>query len=134
MSNCSLEGGQCHLSVNIRKNRAKFLIPWNTWWPCVHTSNKGEQLVQCYGFYRNILRGKWRKRKQDYLVPSILNPNGSSKAYCKNWAWLILKIYGVDPLTCPKCQGDMRIISFLNDRDVIKKILKHMDLWDLSQV
>ena len=36
----------------------------------------------------------------------------------------------VDPLTCPKCQGRMRIIAFIDDAEVIKKILKHLDLWD----
>jgi hypothetical protein len=30
-----------------------------------------------------------------------------------NWARLIQKIYEVDPLTCPKCQGKMRIIYLL---------------------
>jgi hypothetical protein len=26
-----------------------------------------------------------------------------------------------DPLTCPKCEGKMRIISFIDQPDVIKK-------------
>jgi hypothetical protein len=30
-----------------------------------------------------------------------------------NWARLIQKIYEVDPLTCPKCQGKMRIVYLL---------------------
>jgi hypothetical protein len=41
----------------------------------------------------------------------------------------IQKIYEVDPLTCPKCLGIMRIISFIEDREVIKTILKHLGLW-----
>jgi hypothetical protein len=32
-------------------------------------------------------------------------------------------------LTCPKCQGRMRIISFIEDEEVVKKILKHLGLW-----
>jgi hypothetical protein len=47
----------------------------------------------------------------------------------KNWARLIQKIYEVDPLTCPKCGRIMRIISFIEDREVIKAILKHLGLW-----
>ena len=35
-------------------------------------------------------------------------------------------------LTCPKCFGAMRVISFIEDEEVIKKILKHLDLWDLK--
>jgi hypothetical protein len=38
--------------------------------------------------------------------------------------------YEVDPLVCPKCFGAMRIISFIEDPDVMKKILKHLGLWD----
>ncbi len=74
----------------------------------------------------------------DDLIPSILKPvvdpdfsgNGSSKTFRKNWARLIQKIYEVDPLTCPKCSSEMKVISVLEDKDVIKKILKHLDLWD----
>ena len=38
--------------------------------------------------------------------------------------------YEVDPLTCPKCKGRMRILAFIEDEEVIKKILKHLGLWD----
>jgi hypothetical protein len=34
----------------------------------------------------------------------------------------------VDPLTCPKCQGRIRIIAFIEDGEVIEKILKHLRL------
>jgi hypothetical protein len=40
--------------------------------------------------------------------------------YFKNWARLIQKIYEVDPLTCPKCSGKMKVISVIEDQDVIK--------------
>jgi len=36
----------------------------------------------------------------------------------------------IDFLTCPKCQGRMRIISFIEDDEVIEKILKHLGLWE----
>ena len=52
------------------------------------------------------------------MGPCILNSEASSKEYRKNWARLIQKIYEVDPLTCPKCQGPMRVISFIEDQDV----------------
>jgi len=35
-----------------------------------------------------------------------------------------------DPLTCPKCQGVMRIVAFIEDAVVIRKILDHLGLWD----
>jgi len=45
---------------------------------------------------------------------------------------LIQKIYEVDPLTCPKCQGSMKIISFIEREEIIEKILKHLDFWEVK--
>jgi len=42
---------------------------------------------------------------------------------------LIKKIYEVDPLVCPKCQGVMRVISSIEDTSVILAILEHLGLW-----
>jgi len=74
-----------------------------------HIPGRGEQMVRYCGYYSNVSRGK-RKETEDDGVPSILEADQSSKEYRKNWARLIQKIYEVDPLTCPKCQGIMRII------------------------
>ena len=52
------------------------------------------------------------------MIPSILEPDGSSKEYRRNWARLIQKIYEVDPLTCPKCQGWMKILAFIEAAEV----------------
>ncbi|MBA4392486.1 MAG: hypothetical protein C0407_02935 [Desulfobacca sp.] len=41
---------------------------------------------------------------------------------------MIQKIYEVDPLTCPECQGIMRVISIIEDQEVINKILSHLGL------
>ncbi|MGD0918790.1 MAG: hypothetical protein ABSB22_20265 [Thermodesulfobacteriota bacterium] len=35
-------------------------------------------------------------------------------------------------MTCPKCQGRMKIISFIEDEEVIEKILKHLGLWEMK--
>lgn len=35
----------------------------------------------------------------------------------------INKIYEVDPLFCPRCGGEMKIISFITEAPVIRKIL-----------
>ena len=67
----------------------------------------------------------------DEAVPCILEPKEGTKKYRKNWASLIQKIYEVDPLTCPKCQGRMKI-SFIEDEEVIEKILKHLGLWEMK--
>ncbi len=60
----------------------------------------------------------------------LIDSDMSRKVFRKKWAQLIQKIYNVDPLKCPKCQGEMRIISFIDQPKIIKKILKHLNLWD----
>ncbi|MCP3892816.1 MAG: hypothetical protein GY702_28660 [Desulfobulbaceae bacterium] len=45
------------------------------------------------------------------------------------WRECIKKVWEVDPLTCPKCIGEMRIIGFIYKRTVIKKILTHLGLY-----
>ena len=42
-------------------------------------------------------------------------------------------IYRYYPLLCPKCMGSMKIISFIEDQQLVKKILKHLSLWGIKQ-
>jgi hypothetical protein len=41
---------------------------------------------------------------------SILGPDRTTAR--KRWAALIKQVYETDPLLCPKCGGEMKIISF----------------------
>ena len=45
---------------------------------------------------------------------------------------MLKHVYEVDPLVCPKCGGQMKIISFIDrhQREVIEKILRHCELWE----
>ena len=42
----------------------------------------------------------------------------------------IKKIWTVDPLEYPHCKTEMKTISFINERPVIRKILEHLNLWN----
>jgi hypothetical protein len=87
--------------------------------------------VRYYGYYSNKSRGLRKKAQADDQFGIIMpNPMSSSK-FRQNWAHLIQKIYEVDPLVCPKCQGFMRIVAFIEDDRIIKKILKHLGLWEI---
>jgi hypothetical protein len=46
----------------------------------------------------------------------------------KGWAEMIRKVYEVDPLTCVKCGGTMKIIAFLADYAVVDRIIDHLKL------
>jgi hypothetical protein len=41
-------------------------------------------------------------------------------------AKLIKKVYGVDPLICPKCGSEMNIIAIIMDPEETAKILHHL--------
>jgi hypothetical protein len=47
----------------------------------------------------------------------------------KTWREYIKKIWEVDPLLCPNCGGEMKIISFITEASVIRQILEHLNLW-----
>ena len=89
-------------------------------------------MVRFVGFYSNVSRGKRKKQEQDGVIPSILDPDGSSREYRKNCARLIQKIYEGDPLTCPRCSGTMKVISVIEEEQIIRKILKHLGLWEVK--
>lgn len=42
------------------------------------------------------------------------------------WALLLARIHEVLPLVCPKCGGDLRIITFINEGPVIREILSYL--------
>ena len=117
-----------------------------------HIPNKGEQMVRYYGYYANKSRGLRKKSEivQSSVEGEVYDSDGSDvdpskgvgsaqgkrtnsgiskKKYRKNWARLIQKIYLADPLLCPKCNGKMRIIAFIEEEAVIRKILIHLDQW-----
>jgi transposase len=47
----------------------------------------------------------------------------------KTWRECIKKVWEVDPMACPKCGGEMKIISFIDEPLLIRCILEHLDLW-----
>ncbi|OEU60092.1 MAG: hypothetical protein BBJ57_01165 [Desulfobacterales bacterium PC51MH44] len=52
----------------------------------------------------------------------VLESDESSKEHLKNWARLIQKIYEVAPLTCSKCSGTMKVISVIEDEEIVNMI------------
>jgi len=44
----------------------------------------------------------------------------------RRWADLIQRVYEVDPLVCSRCGGQLRVISFITQPTVIRKIVDHL--------
>ena len=45
----------------------------------------------------------------------------------QSWARLLRKILEVDPLLCPQCQVEMKIVSVITDPMVVDAILRHVE-------
>ena len=44
----------------------------------------------------------------------------------KSWAQLIKRVYQTDPLRCD-CGGTYRVVAFITEQKVIRKILAHLE-------
>ena len=134
-----LEDGKSKIIYESKRTRKKevfegrdFLAKLTT-----HIPNKGEQLVRYYGYYSNKARGIRKKKDVEIDEDEEKEHKRISigrKRFLKSWARLIKKVYNVDPLVCSKCNGTMRIVSFVEDKKIIEKILKHLNLWVLSNI
>ena len=101
-----------------------------------HIPPKGSHLIRYYGFYSNKARGMRRKAAEAAEqaggeAPEAPTPSRSSQT----WAMLIKRVYEIDPLCCPKCQGQMKVIAFIEPPQghIIERILRHCGLWHSSR-
>jgi hypothetical protein len=49
-----------------------------------------------------------------------------TRAMRRSWARLIKRIQEVDPLVCPSCGGEMKVIAFITGHDVVDAIQTHL--------
>ena len=98
-----------------------------------HIPDRREHMVRYYGWYSSVRRGKRRKtglERPGLDSIEVVEDQTAGKGTNRSWARLIRKVFEVDPLLCPDCGGEMRIIAFIEELAVIRKILKHLDLWE----
>jgi hypothetical protein len=88
----------------------------------IHVPEPNKHLVHFYGAYANRVRQSYREQVRP---DDDAKPAPSRRAANKRWAELIYRIYEVDPLTCNRCGGQMKILAFITDPTVIRKILEH---------
>ena len=100
-----------------------------------HIPESGQQLIRNWGYYSNASRGK-RRLNSELEAPPAQEGNdlveqdvdGWRRRPKLTWAKLIQKVFEIDPLLCRFCGTEMKIISFITEYPVIKKILSHIDL------
>ena len=102
----------------------------------MHIPEPRRHLVRYYGWYSNVSRGKRRKAKAENGEVGDIGVDPASRAardevrnaraLRRSWARLIKRIYEVDPLVCPSCGSEMKVIAFITEHDVVDAILRHL--------
>ena len=102
----------------------------------MHIPDPRRHLVRYYGWYSNVSRGK-RKRALEsrfpdpgpapsFLLEEAQARSPEARALRRSSAQMIKRVYEVDPLVCPDCGGEMKIIAFIIDLQVVEQILRHL--------
>jgi len=103
-----------------------------------HIPDKSFQLVRYYGWYSNKMRGQRAKREAEAAqaeaasnAVEVINVAGYDppRIPSAKWRELIKKVWEADPLLCPRCGKEMRIVALIDQRSVIERILRHLGLW-----
>jgi hypothetical protein len=92
-----------------------------------HIPDKHQVMTRYYGWYANRTRGERRLSTDGgtgvVIAESERVPLSEARL---RWAELLRRIFEVDPLRCPRCAGEMRIVAFITERAVIDRILSHL--------
>jgi hypothetical protein len=109
----------------------QFIPPW------------GVRSIHYYGSYSSRCKARW------HLLPHVARvaPSGWKDSHtqqppadaphsttqtvpphaCRSaWARLIAKVYEIDPLICPRCGSEMRLIAVITNPPEVAKILRHL--------
>ena len=102
---------------------------------CSHIPDAGHQLIRYYGQWSHVCRAPARKAASPSATlspsPPFSDPStAGSRRSRRTWARLIKKVYGADPLLCPRCSGPLKIVSLMDAASIIERILRHLKLWD----
>ena len=89
-------------------------------------------MLRYWGYYSNVSRGK--RRAAARRLAGTGDPDGDSlpddepfrRRDRLTWAVLIKKIYEIDPLLCPYCGAEMKIIAFITEHATVARILRHI--------
>jgi hypothetical protein len=90
--------------------------------------------------YQSITRyyGRYSCRRRGERAKLSPPPDGEQESdYSRefrrsSWAARIKRIYEINPLECPKCSAQIRIIAFIQDTHSIKDIMKAQGIPDFQ--
>jgi len=104
-----------------------------------HVPPVGHKLWREYGAYSTVTRARWRALAEDEEPGSTrdardpeANPASADlpgRSQCTSaWAALLSRVWGFDPLDCPRCGSRMEIVAFIHDADSLRRITDHYGL------
>jgi hypothetical protein len=94
-----------------------------------------QHTVRYVGGYSNRSRGARRRSEASRAAasPAAAAPRNTTPAQSVeqrarrcSWARLLRRIYVADPLLCPQCRVEMRIVAVIQEEGVVDRILRHL--------
>jgi hypothetical protein len=109
----------------------QFIPPW------------GVRSIHYYGLYSSRCKARWESLPHVARVapvgwkgshaapPPITHAHSATqtvpqRASRSAWARLIARVYEVDPLICPHCGSEMKLIAVITNPAEVDKILRHL--------
>jgi hypothetical protein len=95
-----------------------------------HVPKTYESITKYYGRYSCR---RWSERAKLAPLPPEEQESDYQREFRKSsWAACIKRIYEIDPLECPMRKVQMRIIAFIQDKHLIKDIMKAKGIPDFQ--
>jgi hypothetical protein len=98
---------------------------------CQQIPDPGQHLTSFYGAYANRIRkGLFKDTSPNPSYGPAPQPEpdpASPRATRASWARLIRKVFEVDPLLCPKCGAELKILAVITQPAVVDRILSHLE-------
>jgi len=109
-----------------------------------HLPAPNQQMVRYWGFYSNVARGKRRAAARRIAagldpddeisgidgigMPPAIDDEPYRRRVRLTWAALIKRVYEIDPLLCPYCGTEMKIIALITEHATVVHLLEHIDM------
>jgi hypothetical protein len=100
-----------------------------------HVPERYEVRVRYAGAYATRRRVWWRRRGVELAATAPVatpppKPSGewpALKARRRRWSELLRLVFQVDVEVCPRCGGEARIVGFVTESQVVRRILSHLE-------
>lgn len=75
--------------------------------------------------YRELVTGEAKQHKRELIGVGEAKTVGEQRA-AMTWAMRLKRVFNIDVMVCNRCQGAVKIIACIEDKQVIAKILSHV--------